>query len=335
MKTLKVLYLTLIFLIPSLIVSGQEEGKKKLEQEFEQYKKFREQDFEDFKRKREEELKKMQQEYQDYYNEMMGLKKYYTEKKDTAKVNVVNDIISFEKNISSALGKPIKVTEEIKIENPKVSLLEQKANQQEEKVNTQNEPKKTSFQQAYQQQNKDNEVKQQVAEQKNANVNQTNNQQATAKQNTASTEELSLANLPTTERRGLPVLTPVPKIKSKITSPFGVRNHPTLGRPMKHNGVDFGTGRGAEIYSAADGKVVLAENNRSFGNYIVVEHKDGHSSAYAHLDRMTVTKGGYVTKGQLLGYSGSTGRSSGPHLHYEVRVNGTPVNPKDFLVETK
>ena len=158
------------------------------------------------------------------------------------------------------------------------------------------------------------------------------NQPATSSE---TSDDLSMANLPTEERRALPVLTPVPKVKSKITSPFGLRNHPTLGRPMKHNGVDFGTGRGAEIYAAADGKVVLAELNRSYGNYIVIEHKDGHSSAYAHLQSISITKGSMVRKGQLLGYSGSTGRSSGPHLHYEVRINGTPVNPKDFLIETK
>jgi murein DD-endopeptidase MepM/ murein hydrolase activator NlpD len=104
---------------------------------------------------------------------------------------------------------------------------------------------------------------------------------------------------------------------------------------MKHNGVDFNSGRGAEVYSAAEGKVVISELNRTFGNYVVVEHKDGHSTAYAHLESINVRKGNYVTKGQLLGYTGNTGRSTGPHLHYEVRINGTPVNPKDFLVETK
>ncbi len=333
MKTLTSFLLAFSLFLSSFIVHGQDDGKRKMEEDFEKYKQFREQDFNDFKKKREEELKKMQQEYQDYYNEMMGLKKYYTEKKDTAKINVVDDIISFEKNISSALGKPLKVTEEVKIDNPKVSILEKKANQQENKANTQNEPKKQSFQQAYQQAN---EKQQGKTEQGNTEAApaQANTQQATNQQ-PAELEGTSLANLPPTERMGLPVLTPVPKIKSKITSPFGIRNHPTLNRPMKHNGVDFGTGRGIEVFSAADGKVVLAEYNRSFGNYIVVAHKDGHSSAYAHLESINVSRGSYVSKGQLLGYSGSTGRSSGPHLHYEVRINGTPVNPQDFLVETK
>jgi len=114
-----------------------------------------------------------------------------------------------------------------------------------------------------------------------------------------------------------------------------MRNHPTLGRPIKHNGVDFGSGRGTEIYAAGNGRVVLSEFNSSFGNYIVIEHNDGQSSSYAHLDKLSVAKGDKVSKGQIIGYSGSTGRSTGPHLHYEVRVNGTPVNPQDYLLEYK
>jgi len=136
-------------------------------------------------------------------------------------------------------------------------------------------------------------------------------------------------------RDGIPVLTPVPKRLSKITSSFGVRIHPTLGRPIKHNGVDFGSGRGAEVYAASSGKVVLAQYNGAYGNYIIIEHTDGTSSVYAHLDKITITKGSPVKKGQIIGYTGSTGRSTGPHLHYEVRIKGIPVDPKGYLVEAK
>ena len=81
--------------------------------------------------------------------------------------------------------------------------------------------------------------------------------------------------------------------------------------------------------------MVLAEFNRSFGNYIIVEHKDGTSSLYAHLESIQTTKGSTVKKGDLIGYTGSTGRSSGAHLHYEVRVSGIPVNPEGYLKEVK
>lgn len=136
-------------------------------------------------------------------------------------------------------------------------------------------------------------------------------------------------------RDGIPVLTPVPKRLAKITSSFGVRIHPTLGRPIKHNGVDFGSGRGAEVFAASSGRVALAQYNGTYGNYIIIEHNDGTSSVYAHLERITTTKGSPVRKGEVIGYTGSTGRSTGPHLHYEVRIKGIPVDPKGYLIEAK
>jgi len=294
--------LTAIWILAIILLAftgiAQENGKKKMQDDFEQYKRNRETDFQDFKKKREAELKRMQQEYQDYYNEMTGLKKYYTQKKDTVKAKVVEDIISYEKNISVALGKDLKVTEDVK--------FEPRQNNQLYKI----EPRAKNEQKT--------EVKQ---SQPPAIVQPTTTEQANIKQPSASTTT--------------PSLTPLPKTKAIITSPFGVRNHPTLGRPVKHNGVDFGSGRGTEIYAAGNGKVILSEFNSSFGNYIVIEHQNGQSSTYAHLDRLAISKGTIVSKGQLIGYSGSTGRSTGAHLHYEVRTNGTPVNPKDYLLEYK
>lgn len=302
MKTTKPLIAVLAFLLIYSSLSAQINSKKDLEQDFEKYKKQREQDYQEFKKKREEELKKMAQEYQDYYNEMMGLKKYYVEKKDTAKANAVDEIISFEKTISNTLGNPIKVTEEVKI-SPKGEVVEtipvQQTKAEKEQTATQTtKPEKPST----------------IIEE---------------------TEQETTFIPLSSEGETVPILTPVPKLKSKITSPFGVRFHPTLGRPIKHNGVDFGSGRNAEVYAAANGKVILAEYNKSFGNYIIIEHKDGTSSVYAHLEKMTISKGQLVKKGDLIGYTGSTGRSTGPHLHYEVRVNGVPVNPAGYLKEVK
>lgn len=282
--------------------SAQDAGKKKLEQDFEKYKAEREFDFQKFKKQREEEMQKMQQEYQDYYNSMMGLKKHYTEKKDTAKANIVDDIISFENKVSTALGKPVKVTEQVVI-NPNDVL-----------------PKETA--QPKTQQNQ--ELPQKATSEK------TNSQPAQKE----SAPETTFAPLPT-DGNTVPRLIPLPKPKSKITSPYGVRMHPTLHRPIKHNGVDFGSGRDAEIYASANGKVILAEYNRSFGNYIIIEHADGTSSLYAHLNKIVTKKGNRVNKGDLIGYTGSTGRSSGAHLHYEVRVSGIPVDPKGYLKESK
>ncbi len=299
MKNLKMSFLISTIAFIAISAFAQETSKKKMQDDFEQFKKTREQDFQSFKQKREAELKKMQQEYQDYYNEMNGLKKYYIQKKDTVKAKVVDDIISYEKNISEALGQPLKVTEEVKYG----TTAENKIYKIPPRIK--------------------NEVK---IEEKKDEANPSNNQPTVTE--TPKTEDVSTSTV-------TPSLTPLPKSKAIITSPFGMRNHPTLGRPVKHNGIDFGSGRGTEIYAASNGNVVLAEFNSSYGNYIVVEHKDGQSTAYAHLDRLAVSKGDAVSKGQIIGYSGSTGRSTGPHLHYEVRTNGTPVNPKTFLLEYK
>lgn len=299
MKKLKINLLVASIVIACLSGSAQETSKKKMQDDFEQFKKNREQDFQSFKQKREAELKKMQQEYQDYYNEMTGLKKYYIQKKDTVKAKVVDDIISYEKNISEALGQPLKVTEEIKYGTT--------AENQIYKITPR-------FKQEQKVEEKKDEVTPSVIQ--------------PVQNETPKIEETSSSAV-------TPSLVPLPKSKAIITSPFGIRNHPTLGRPVKHNGIDFGSGRGTEIYAASNGRVALAEFNSSFGNYIVLEHKDGQSTAYAHLDRLSVSKGGVVSKGQIIGYSGSTGRSTGPHLHYEVRTNGVPVDPKDYLIESK
>ncbi len=111
------------------------------------------------------------------------------------------------------------------------------------------------------------------------------------------------------------------------------RIHPTLRRPIKHNGVDFGCGRGTEVYAASSGRIVLAAFYRTYGNYVIIEHQGGTCSVYAHLDRILVSKGALIKKGGLIGYSGSTGQSTGSHLHYEVRIKGIPVNPMGYLIE--
>ena len=135
------------------------------------------------------------------------------------------------------------------------------------------------------------------------------------------------------EGSSVPVLVPLPESKARITSPFGPRHHPILNRQRMHNGVDFGSGMNAQVYSAADGRVKLAQYSNSFGNWIIVEHSNGYTSVYAHLNSFKVKKGDVVKKGELIGLTGSTGRSTGPHLHYEVRLNGTPINPEGYLAE--
>ncbi len=120
----------------------------------------------------------------------------------------------------------------------------------------------------------------------------------------------------------------------RMTSGFGARRHPVLGYTKMHKGVDFGAPTGTPIYAAANGTIERASRFSSYGNYIKIKHTSKLSTAYAHLSRYAagIRPGVKVKQGQVIGYVGSTGRSTGPHLHYEVLVNGVQVNPKSVKV---
>jgi murein DD-endopeptidase MepM/ murein hydrolase activator NlpD len=115
----------------------------------------------------------------------------------------------------------------------------------------------------------------------------------------------------------------------KLTSGFGMRKHPLLRYSKMHTGVDFGAPKGTPIRAAASGVVDLAGRHGAYGNTIVLQHGVKYKTLYAHMSRLAagIRKGSRVNQGQIIGYVGSTGRSSGPHLHYEVRINNRPVNP--------
>jgi len=113
-----------------------------------------------------------------------------------------------------------------------------------------------------------------------------------------------------------------------ITSGYGMRFHPILRRYRMHTGVDISAGYGSPIRAAADGEVILAGHMRGYGNTIIVDHGGGVSTLYAHCSDILVLEGQNVQKGQIIARVGSTGLATGPHLHFEVRHNGTPVNPR-------
>ena len=116
---------------------------------------------------------------------------------------------------------------------------------------------------------------------------------------------------------------------ARVTSSFGRRRHPTLGYNKQHKGVDFGARAGTPIMAAGDGVVLRADRFGSFGNYVRIRHANGYETAYAHLQGFArgLEKGDRVEQGEVIGYVGSTGRSTGPHLHYEVHRAGDAVNP--------
>ncbi len=127
----------------------------------------------------------------------------------------------------------------------------------------------------------------------------------------------------------LPFANPAPG--REITSRFGNRPDPFFGGLAMHAGIDFRAPTGTEIRSTGAGKIVTASFSGGYGNMVEIDHGLGLSTRYGHMSRILVSEGDTVETGQILGLAGSTGRSTGPHLHYEVRRNGDPVDPMRFL----
>jgi murein DD-endopeptidase MepM/ murein hydrolase activator NlpD len=123
----------------------------------------------------------------------------------------------------------------------------------------------------------------------------------------------------------------MPVTGSRITSGFGNRVHPIAGTQRMHTGIDFGAGSGTPIRAAGSGVVVFAGSRGGYGSTTVIDHGGSLATLYAHQSRILVAEGQQVTRGQVIGAVGSTGYSTGPHLHFEVRANGTPVDPLRYL----
>jgi murein DD-endopeptidase MepM/ murein hydrolase activator NlpD len=120
-------------------------------------------------------------------------------------------------------------------------------------------------------------------------------------------------------------------VEGQITGSFGERIDPFNGEGAFHSGVDIGTSYGTPIIAPADGIVTLTDVLGGYGKAIMIDHGNGISTRYGHLSGFAVTTGQHVQRGEVIGYVGESGRSTGPHLHYEVRINDTPVNPYKYL----
>jgi murein DD-endopeptidase MepM/ murein hydrolase activator NlpD len=127
----------------------------------------------------------------------------------------------------------------------------------------------------------------------------------------------------------IPTLKPIENMR--LSSDFGTRSDPFSGRRARHNGIDIPAPRGTPIYATADGVVGRAKWLSGYGNYVEIEHGANIQTRYGHMSGYAVVSGQKVKKGEIIGYVGSTGRSTGNHLHYEVRINGIPVNPMAFV----
>lgn len=120
-------------------------------------------------------------------------------------------------------------------------------------------------------------------------------------------------------------------VSGRITSPFGYRIHPIWNDKRFHNGIDYAGSMGTPVKSTKAGTVIVSQYKPSYGNVVIVDHGNGISSLYAHLNSFAVSVGQKVDKGQSVGGLGSTGDSTGPHLHFEIRLNGKPQNPASYV----
>lgn len=129
------------------------------------------------------------------------------------------------------------------------------------------------------------------------------------------------------------VLPSICPVKGRLSSPFGTRVDPYTGAPTMHSGTDFAAPEGTPVFAPAYGRVVFVGNDAGYGNLVVIDHGLGFQTQFGHLKESHVEIGAIVERGQTIARVGSTGRSTGPHLHYEVRKFGIPVNPMQFMVD--
>lgn len=122
-------------------------------------------------------------------------------------------------------------------------------------------------------------------------------------------------------------------VNSRITSNFGTRKDPFTGKPKKHRGIDFAGKIGTELLAVAPGRVVSAGERVGYGTTVEIDHGLGFTTLYAHLSQILVSRGDWVRPGTVIGLAGSSGRSTGPHLHYEIRYKGSPFDPTKFVKE--
>ena len=122
-----------------------------------------------------------------------------------------------------------------------------------------------------------------------------------------------------------------PPLDGPVVSAFGPRLHPILGYTRMHTGIDIDGPRGADIFAAASGTVILAGSYGGYGNAVIIDHGGGMATLYAHQSSIVVSKGQKVLIADLVGHVGSTGLSTGPHLHFEVRLSGNPVDPASYF----
>ena len=122
-------------------------------------------------------------------------------------------------------------------------------------------------------------------------------------------------------------------VRGYLSGYFRYRTDPFTGRNSFHQGIDISTPLGKPVIAPADGIVISASRNKGYGNIVVIKHRFGYNTRYGHLSKFAVRRGQEVKRGDVIGYIGKSGKATGPHLHYEVRINNKPVNPLNYILE--
>ena len=130
--------------------------------------------------------------------------------------------------------------------------------------------------------------------------------------------------------KAIPAIIPIDKKSYEFTSKFGMRTDPLTGKWRRHDGHDFSAKKGTPVYAAADGVIKKSKYFGSYGNFIEIDHGYGYKTIYAHLNKRKVKRGQSISRGDIIGTVGNTGKSTAPHLHYEIKVNNKRVNPKNY-----
>ena len=148
--------------------------------------------------------------------------------------------------------------------------------------------------------------------------------------------ELETVSLELAERLKLAAATPsISPVKGLLTSSYGYRNDPVTGQRALHRAIDISTSPGQPVKATADGVVLRARRNGRLGNSVDLSHGHGVMTRYGHLDSYNIEPGQRVRRGDVIGFVGNTGRTTGFHLHYEVRVDGQPVNPLTYILDKR
>lgn len=174
------------------------------------------------------------------------------------------------------------------------------------------------------------DIEQKIEAKETVPKNETENVKKSSNSENNTTLEVNKDRLFEDEKLLIPSISPITD-KYYISSEFGRRFHPLLFRYKFHNGIDLAAPKDTKVYATATGTIIKSGSNGNYGNYILIQHKNGFETAYAHLSTIKVENGAMVKQGQVIGAVGSTGISTGNHLHYEIIKNKKRINPKSYL----